>query len=45
MNKPFMVAKTKKYILENENKIKEITLVWNISYQKRCILLEKGITT
>ena len=25
--------------------IKEITLVWNISYNKRCILLEKGITT
>lgn len=24
--------------------IKEITLVWNISYQQRCILLEKGIT-
>lgn len=24
--------------------IKEITLVWNISYTKRCILLDKGIT-
>ena len=34
--------KEKKRIAEE---IKEITLVWNISYQKRCILLEKGITT
>ena len=25
--------------------IKEITLVWNISYNKRCMLLDKGITT
>ena len=24
--------------------IKEITLVWNISYNKRCVLLDKGIT-
>lgn len=24
--------------------IKEITLIWNISYSKRCILLQKGIT-
>ena len=24
--------------------IKEITLVWNISYNKRCVLLEKGIS-
>tara|TARA_B100000963_G_C22616427_1_gene667578 strand:- start:951 stop:2573 length:1623 start_codon:yes stop_codon:yes gene_type:complete len=27
------------------DEIKEITSVWNISYQKRCILLEKGIKT
>jgi len=25
--------------------IKEITLVWNISFNKRCMLLDKGITT
>ena len=25
--------------------IKEITLVWNISYHKRCLLHDKGITT
>lgn len=24
--------------------IKEITLIWNISYSKRCLLIEKGIT-
>ena len=32
----------KKYLAE---KIKEITLVWNITYHKRCILFDKGITT
>ena len=25
--------------------IKEITLVWNISYHKRCLLYDRGITT
>ena len=35
-------TKEKKRIAES---IKEITLVWNISYEKRCILLDKGITT
>jgi hypothetical protein len=27
------------------NLIKEITLVWNISYEKRCKLIDQGITT
>ena len=30
--------------MQKEFNIKEITLVWNISYQQRCLLLEKGIT-
>ena len=45
---PNMNIKTGSWTNEKKllaEKIKEITLVWNISYQKRCILLEKGINT
>ena len=34
--------KEKKKLAES---IKEITLVWNISYHKRCLLYDRGITT
>jgi hypothetical protein len=45
---PNMNRKDGEWTEEKKNlaeKIKEITLVWNISYNKRCILLDKGIFT
>jgi len=41
MNHKDMVWSEEKMTLANL--IKEITLVWNISYNKRCVLLDKGI--
>ena len=37
-----LLAEEKKRLAEE---IKEITLVWNISYHKRCLLHDKGIYT
>tara|TARA_B100001094_G_scaffold332541_1_gene405091 strand:- start:1689 stop:3314 length:1626 start_codon:yes stop_codon:yes gene_type:complete len=44
---PNMNQKCGQWITEKKklaDKIHEITLVWNISYKKRCILMDKGIT-
>ncbi len=44
---PNMNIKSGKWVTEKKklaDEIHEITLVWNISYKKRCILLDKGIT-
>ena len=42
MNIKYGKWNTEKKILADE--IEEITLVWNISYKNRCILIDKGIT-
>ena len=45
---PNMNRKDGEWTEEKKNlaeKIKEITLVWNISYNKRCMLLDKDIFT